>query len=85
MALAAIPAQCHVRICCVAIIFSRLVLLGTWVLNASLSTQATVAVYAQLMQIDESFRDLKSEHFGLGFSASRSKQKKQLDVPLLIA
>jgi hypothetical protein len=37
------------------------------------------------MQIEESFRDLKSEHFGLGFSAGRSKQKSRLGVLLLIA
>jgi hypothetical protein len=37
------------------------------------------------MQIEESFRDLKSEHFGFGFSAGRSKQKNRLGVLLLIA
>lgn len=61
-----------------------------WLLAASpelnhLSAQAVVAVYAQRMQIEESFRDLKSEHFGLGFSAGRSKQKNRLGVLLLIA
>jgi len=61
-----------------------------WLLAASpklghLSAQAVVAVYAQRMQIEESFRDLKSEHFGLGFSANRSRQKNRLDVLLLIA
>jgi hypothetical protein len=50
-----------------------------------LSAQAVVAVYAQRMQIEESFRDLKSERFGLGFSASRSTQKNRLGVLLLIA
>lgn len=61
-----------------------------WLLAVSpkldhLSAQAVVAVYAQRMQIEESFRDLKSEHFGLGFSAGRSKQKNRLGVLLLIA
>jgi len=61
-----------------------------WLLAVSqkldhLSAQAVVAVYAQRMQIEESFRDLKSEHFGLGFSASRSTQKNRLGVLLLIA
>jgi hypothetical protein len=61
-----------------------------WLLAASpelnhLSAQAVVAVYAQRMQIEESFRDLKSEHFGMGFSAGRSKQKNRLGVLLLIA
>lgn len=54
-----------------------------WLLAASptlahLSAEAVVAVYAQRMQIEESFRDLKSERFGLVFSANRSTQKKPL-------
>ncbi len=52
---------------------------------AHLSAQAVVSVYAQRMQIEESFRDLKSEHFGLGFSAGRSTQKARLAVLLLVA
>ena len=61
-----------------------------WLLAASpkldhLSAQAVVAVYAQRMQIEESFRDLKSERFGLGYSANRSTQKNRLCVLLLIA
>lgn len=52
---------------------------------AHLSAQAVVAVYAQRMQIEESFRDLKSERFGLGFSANRSTQKARLAVLLLVA
>jgi len=61
-----------------------------WLLAVSpkldhLSAQAVVAVYAQRMQIEESFRDLKSERFGLGFSAGRSTQKDRLAVLLLVA
>ena len=61
-----------------------------WLLAVSqkldhLSAQAIVAVYAQRMQIEESFRDLKSERFGLGFSANRSTQKNRLGVLLLVA
>ena len=52
---------------------------------AHLSAQAVVAVYAQRMQIEESFRDLKSERFGLGFSANRSTHKNRLGVLLLVA
>jgi len=37
------------------------------------------------MQIEEEFRDLKSERFGLGLSASRSKHKARLSVLLLVA
>jgi hypothetical protein len=60
-----------------------------WLLAVSprldhLSAQAVVAVYAQRMQIEESFRDLKSERFGLGFSANRSTQKDRLGVLLLV-
>ena len=52
---------------------------------AHLSAQAIVAVYGQRMQIEESFRDLKSEQFGLGFSCNRSTQKNRLGVLLLVA
>jgi Transposase DDE domain len=60
-----------------------------WLLAVSpkldhLSAQAVVAVYAQRMQIEESFRDLKSERFGLGFSANRTTQKDRLGVLLLV-
>jgi len=60
-----------------------------WLLAVSprldhLSVQAVVAVYAQRMQIEESFRDLKNERFGLGFSANRSTQKDRLSVLLLV-
>jgi hypothetical protein len=60
-----------------------------WLLAVSprldhLSAQAVVAVYAQRMQIEESFRDLKSERFGLGFSANRSTQRNRLGVLLLV-
>ena len=60
-----------------------------WLLAASpkldhLGAQAVVAVYAQRMQIEESFRDLKSERFGLGFSANRSTQRNRLGVLLLV-
>ncbi|MGA8148209.1 MAG: hypothetical protein WB870_11630 [Gallionellaceae bacterium] len=37
------------------------------------------------VQIEQSFRDLKSERFGLGFSANRSTQKNRLSVLLLLA
>ena len=37
------------------------------------------------MQIEESFRDLKSQRFGLGFSSSRTTQKNRLSVLLLVA
>ena len=49
-----------------------------------LSAEAVVAVYAQRMQIEESFRDLKSDRFGLGFSANRTTQGNRLAVLLLV-
>lgn len=52
---------------------------------AHLSAGAVVAAYAQRMQIEEAFRDLKSERFGLGFNSSRSTGKDRLSVLLLIA
>jgi hypothetical protein len=60
-----------------------------WLLAASprlahLSAQALVAIYALRMQVEESFRDLKSERFGLGFNASRSKNSARMGVLLLI-
>ena len=36
------------------------------------------------MQIEEAFRDLKSDRFGLGLSASRTTQRQRLAVLLLI-
>lgn len=52
---------------------------------AHLSADTVVHWYAQRMQIEESFRDLKSERFGLGLSASRSRGKERWSVLLLIA
>jgi hypothetical protein len=51
------------------------------VLNAT----AIIAIYAKRMQIEQSFRDLKNERLGLGFSAARSHSAKRLEVLLLIA
>jgi hypothetical protein len=61
-----------------------------WLLAVSpglehLSANAVVNVYAKRMQIEEEFRDLKNEHFGLGFSANRSKHGKRFGVLLLVA
>ena len=61
-----------------------------WLLVTSLSPQDArakriVSIYARRMQIEESFRDLKSERFGLGFQASRSKNTQRIAMLLLIA
>ena len=37
------------------------------------------------MQIEEGFRDLKSSKYGFGFENARSKNKKRIEILLLIA
>ena len=61
-----------------------------WLLVTSLSgdrarAKRVVSIYSRRMQIEEAFRDLKSERFGLGFEASRSKDIQRIAVLLLIA
>lgn len=52
----------------------------------SLVDAATIiALYATRMRIEQTFRDLKNERLGLGFSAARSHSAKRLEVLLLIA
>lgn len=51
---------------------------------AHLSPQAIIALYAQRMRIEQSFRDIKNERGGLGLSASRSRSGKRLEILLLI-
>lgn len=51
---------------------------------AHLSPEAIVALYAQRMRIEQSFRDLKNERMGLGLSATRSRSAKRLEILLLI-
>jgi len=60
-----------------------------WLLASSpglghLNPEAIVALYAQRMKIEQSFRDLKNERGGLGLSASRSRSGKRLEILLLI-
>jgi len=51
---------------------------------AHLSPEAIVALYAQRMRIEQSFRDIKNERVGMDLSASRSRSGKRLDILLLI-
>lgn len=60
-------------------------LLATSVGLAHLTAGAIVTLYAQRMQIEESFRDTKSARVGLGFEWNRSRTGKRLSVLLLIA
>lgn len=49
------------------------------------SPETIIDQYSRRMTIEESFRDLKNERLGLGFSASRSRSGKRLEILLLIA
>lgn len=51
---------------------------------AHLSPAAVVALYAQRMRIEQSFRDTKNTQLGLGMSASRSHSAARLEILLLI-
>ncbi len=62
-----------------------------WLLATSLpnhnaaACQRVVRAYTTRMQIEESFRDIKSERFGLGYQVSRSTQISRIESLLLIA
>lgn len=58
-----------------------------WLLATSLTCAArkVVEIYAARMQIEESFRDLKSHRFGWAFCSARSKDPKRLEMLLVIA
>ena len=50
-----------------------------------ISAESAVRLYGKRMQVEEAFRDLKSERFGLGLHASCSKDGKRIGVLLLAA
>ncbi len=61
-----------------------------WLLATNLppeyfSSAKVVELYAKCMQIEETFRDLKSPQYGIGLRQSRSRCPKRYDVLLLIA
>ncbi|MCE9684612.1 IS4 family transposase [Shewanella sp. AS16] len=61
-----------------------------WLLATNLPPESfpavkIVALYAKRMQIEETFRDLKSPQYGMGLRQSRSKDPRRYDVLLLIA
>lgn len=61
-----------------------------WLLATSLGPCSTLAkkvvqIYAQRMQIEEAFRDLKSTRFGLSLELHRTYQIQRLQVLLLVA
>ena len=50
----------------------------------TLSARQLVALYARRMQIELSFRDLKSHRYGQGFEDSLTRSGRRLDVLLLV-
>jgi hypothetical protein len=58
-----------------------------WLLASSLQEPGAriVKLYAQRMQIEESFRDSKSASYGFGLSMARTTCRKRLEVLLLLA
>ncbi|WP_434341569.1 IS4 family transposase [Motilimonas cestriensis] len=61
-----------------------------WVLATNLppamfTAKQVVKLYAKRMQIEESFRDLKSPDYGFGLRHFRSRSTKRLDILLLIS
>jgi len=61
-----------------------------WLLATNLSPEEysakkIVQLYGKRMQIEEAFRDLKSDKFGFGITLSRSKNVERLNILLLIA
>ncbi|MDF2180428.1 IS4 family transposase [Aliiglaciecola sp. CAU 1673] len=60
-------------------------LLATNLPPAYFSAKQVVNLYAKRMQIEESFRDLKSPQFGMGLRHCKSRCPKRLDILLLIA
>lgn len=49
------------------------------------AASAVLAAYKTRMQVEESFRDLKSHRFGFDFSSARSRNPRRLEVLLMIA
>lgn len=60
-----------------------------WLLASSLgenySPQAVIGMYKRRMKIEESFRDLKSNKYGLGMEKVKTIHKNRLEIFLLIA
>jgi hypothetical protein len=52
---------------------------------STLSADAAVTMYGTRMQIEQTFRDLKSNQWGMGLTSSQTRNAKRLGVLLLIA
>lgn len=60
-----------------------------WILATSLPSDhgkaaQVVAMYGKRMQIEESFRDLKSHRYGIGFEDCQTRDERRLSVLLLL-
>lgn len=59
-----------------------------WLLATSLSrdtAEQVVALYAARMQIEETFRDIKSSAFGLRLNETRSRSRERISIQLMLA
>lgn len=52
--------------------------------TAPLPPETIISQYSKRMRIELSFRDLKNEHLGMGFTTSRTRSGKRLEILLLI-
>ncbi len=59
-------------------------LLVTSLVSSSKLANKVVNIYRYRMQIEESFRDMKSEHYGLGFNLSKSKNRQRISRLILL-
>lgn len=60
-------------------------LIATNLLPDKFTPKQMIKLYGKRMQIEECFRDIKSDRFGFGFTLSRSKNIERLNILLLIA
>ena len=59
-------------------------LLATSLGSSQFNAASIVVMYGKRMQIEESFRDLKSHRYGMGFEDSRTRGSKRLSVLFLL-
>ncbi|WP_448547727.1 IS4 family transposase [Thalassotalea fusca] len=60
-----------------------------WLLATSLSSTSTLAkrvvnIYSSRMQIEEAFRDMKSQQFGLGYMVNKSKKLPRVSILVML-
>jgi hypothetical protein len=60
-------------------------LLATSLSEKEYNTSQVIALYAARMQIEESFRDMKSENYGLGLKSSRTYKTSRMAVLVMLA